>query len=254
MGWTWLPRIEKGGDMQSSIDYMEESLLALFDQYKEMYSPLEARYKGEACFAEYGRGGTILHRGFYCPSPIIDIVIGGSDRGRLIKNTKNMTSYDYVFHRTKDGRLIIVDQYWFEREGYNPYRREFLIERENQIIAPIFEKTCANHQLVYLSLCEYDTLGRIVSYRTMLPGYRMVRNIAEFEIQKCSYYAEDYTYAKETGWIASVHNGKMMDGLASETSYCFYHDDDGTLTAFQSTCSELNNKIYTVPKSKQRKV
>ena len=241
-------------NMRSSIEYMKDSLLALFDQYKGMYSTLEARYNREACIAEYGCGGTGLHRGFYCPSPIMDIIIGGSSRGRLVKNARNLTPYDYVFHKAKDGRLIIVDQYRPERGGYNPYRREFLIEGKNRIIAPIFEKTGATQQLVFLSLCDYDPQGKIVSYRTMLPGYRMDRNTAKFDIQKCLFYAEDYTYTEETGLIASVYNGKMMDGLASETSYCFYHDDEGTLIAFQSTWNEQDNKIYTVPKSKRRKV
>ena len=240
--------------MESKIDYMEEALIALFDQYKEMYSPLEARYSSEACIVEYGKGGTILHRGFYCPSPVIDIVVGGSDRGRLIKNFKNTTSYDYAFHKTKDGRLVMVDQYWFNREAHYPYRREFLIERENRIIAPIFEISCANHQLIYLSLCDYDARGKIVSYRTMLPGYRMVRNNIEFDYHKCSFYAEDYTYDQETGLIIAVNNGEKMDEIVFETSYCFYHDDEGYLSSYQSINRELTGEINRVPKAKRRKV
>ena len=40
---------------------------------------------------KYGIGGQNLHRGWYCPSIIYDIVIGNASRGRIVKNYRSQT-------------------------------------------------------------------------------------------------------------------------------------------------------------------
>lgn len=46
---------------------------------------------------EFSRGGECLHRGFYCPSPVLDIVIGDCKRGKLIKNPRKTPDFEYWF-------------------------------------------------------------------------------------------------------------------------------------------------------------
>lgn len=243
-----------GGEaMESAIDYREEALAALFERYKERYSSLEDSCSGEACVVEYGKGGTMLHRGFYCPSPVIDIVVGGSERGRLVRNPKNAASYDYAFRKTKDGRLRIVDQYGLAREGREPYRREFLIYSEKRIEAPIFEIISGRYALVYLSLCEYDAQGRIAAYRTMLPAY-WIGDGTTLDLRKCTFYAEDYSYDAENGLLLSVRNGEKTDALAFETAYRFYHDDEGRLSSYQSISQGGGGAAHPVPRARRRKV
>lgn len=46
---------------------------------------------------QYTIGGETLHRGYYCPSLIKDIVIGNCNRGRLVRNTKKAKKITYEY-------------------------------------------------------------------------------------------------------------------------------------------------------------
>ncbi|MCI7804092.1 MAG: hypothetical protein MR503_03325 [Oscillospiraceae bacterium] len=55
---------------------------------------------------EFSRGGECLHRGFYCPSPVLDIVIGGCKRGKLIKKPRKTPDFEYWFNA--DNKMILA--------------------------------------------------------------------------------------------------------------------------------------------------
>lgn len=57
---------------------------------------------------EYGKGGTLMHRGYYCPSLIEEFVIGNARRGRLLK--KDFNDADHIYYFNNDGKLFAIDQ------------------------------------------------------------------------------------------------------------------------------------------------
>lgn len=56
------------------------------------------------------RGGQLLHRGFYCPSLIVDITTGNCDRGKLLKK-KTKVHPDYIYGFNSSGKLITVEKF-----------------------------------------------------------------------------------------------------------------------------------------------
>ena len=56
---------------------------------------------------EQATGGETMHRGFYCPSIVEDIIIGNVNRGRIIKRlVKQPITYTYGFDNSN--RLVTV--------------------------------------------------------------------------------------------------------------------------------------------------
>lgn len=56
---------------------------------------------------KYGVGGLNLYRGYYNPSPILDLVVGNCSRGRLTKKY-NVNVDDYLYGFDHDNNLIFV--------------------------------------------------------------------------------------------------------------------------------------------------
>ena len=71
---------------------------------------------------EKSRGGENIHRGFYCPSLIQDIVVGNCKRGSLCKSNNPKATYTHYFDsnnnhiatRQQDGKFIATE-YIFPR-------------------------------------------------------------------------------------------------------------------------------------------
>ena len=62
----------------------------------------------DAVRRKYAKGGENIHRGYYSPSSL-DLVVGGCDRGRLLK-TASPKSYTYEYLFDAEGRLLCVNQ------------------------------------------------------------------------------------------------------------------------------------------------
>ena len=71
--------------------------------------------KTVSCYFQYGIGGMNLHRGWYCPSIVKDIVTGNCSRGRLVHQPKNTTKIAFKYFFDDNDRLSIVDSYYMGR-------------------------------------------------------------------------------------------------------------------------------------------
>ena len=63
---------------------------------------------------EYSVGGTI-HRGHYCPSPVLDLIVSGQKRGRL-KKTAGDNAKTHIFGFDRDNKLLFVCSPWNSKE------------------------------------------------------------------------------------------------------------------------------------------
>lgn len=59
---------------------------------------------------EYSSGGETLHRGYYCPSPVDDLIFGGCRRGKLLKRLTKRTNPSYRYEFAADSRMLFVDK------------------------------------------------------------------------------------------------------------------------------------------------
>ena len=70
-----------------------------------------------------------LHRGFYCPSPTLDILIGNSKRGKILIRPSNRSHITNRYVYDKSNRLIYVDNYIDDKMVSS----EYLIYQDNVI-------------------------------------------------------------------------------------------------------------------------
>jgi hypothetical protein len=79
--------------------YIQEMLL-IREKYKDCYDMLAKKTEEQVVRNEYASSGECIHRGFYCPSPVLDKLVGGCNRGKkLNKPRANSRKYfKYYFN------------------------------------------------------------------------------------------------------------------------------------------------------------
>lgn len=122
-------------------------LMKIGEENTESY--LLQRYSGH----EYCTNAS-LHRGFYHPSPIYDIVVGNTQRGRIHKAKPDQTKITHRFLYGADGSLDCVETYSQGRVAYVEHlyydgdmRLGVSIDKNNRIAA-VCEERFAKNQLV----------------------------------------------------------------------------------------------------------
>lgn len=123
-------------------------------QIAQAYAPCCGTTFNEMCTLitkkQYGVGGECMHRGYYCPSKIFDVVTNAK-RGRIVKMRPAAPEYVYGFDASD--RLLIIE---------TPYDREFIIrDGANELGITL------NNRLNFIeSITEsaYDETGKIKTY------------------------------------------------------------------------------------------
>lgn len=99
-------------------------LLDIGKSFLQNIHDLEENSKNIVARIEYATGGDI-HRGVYCPSPILDIVIGNTHRGRLLKRVAATSNISHRFYFNTEGKLLFSESI----SGNNVFATEYIIER-----------------------------------------------------------------------------------------------------------------------------
>lgn len=187
----------------------------LLAQYHDTLPSLYRTLREQAAAWQYARGGGVLHRGWYCPSPVYDMVIGGADRGRLLKSpSRCKTPPDFAYGFDAQGRLIVVDGPYSDLT-HGPYFREAVFREENREIGLRMDR---DDRLCGISICRYQD-GRIMEYITAL---RLDRQSGSFT----SFDREVYTY--QDGHLSAMDRLEhdAPSGLVRSWHYEFDHNGD----------------------------
>lgn len=80
------------------LTYIAQQLYGNIDDVKASVAQAMVR-------TELAAGGNI-HRGVYCPSPILDIIIGNISRGRILKRATSSSNVSHQFQFDRDGTLL----------------------------------------------------------------------------------------------------------------------------------------------------
>ena len=155
----------------------------LLAQYRDVAPALYRGARERVAAWQYARGGVTLQRGYYCPSPVYDLVVGGANRGRLLKSpARCKTPPDFVYGFDGQGRLIVVDGPYSDLT-HGPYYREVVLREENREIGLRMD---TDGRLCGISICRYQD-DRLTEYITAL---RLDRRSGSFT----SFEQEVYTY------------------------------------------------------------
>lgn len=197
------------------------------------YRKLYYDWKNAILEQEYATGGETIYRGFYCPSPIYDILMGGCNRGRILKRFSNNSRPTYVYGFAENHKLVITD---FVHSEW----KEVLIDYDNTVIGIAFDK----EEVTAISECIYQS-GKISSF-----GYGLYNAHAD---KLFDFYKEVYHYSEcglESAETVSYINNAHMPVLQCNR-YHFQHDNEGYLSSFSlegilNPESEKANPIYCV--------
>lgn len=198
------------------------------------YQPYLKRYAHDArAKVAYERYGTRsnLHRGYYCPSLIEDLVVGNTHRGRLLKN-KPLNKPQYTYGFDENDNLILAN---------SPWSKEIIVREGTEIGI-----TISDGEIQELSECIYED-GRIKSYALSLfnpdgrimdlkeerywyladelrveesrvahgMGHKQIREFACYTFPIIDGYIDSYTiqyYSEDGSEKPSVWDGRVFSG------------------------------------------
>lgn len=123
---------------------------------------------------EYCVGGEYLHRGYYCPSSVIDLISGNIRRGRIVRRISGQNPSTFAYGFDKRNQLVTVKK---------QFTNEVIIRKNGIEFGITFSR---DEKVENFSECVYDENKKIASYK-----YYTLSPWEERIIELC---AEEYTY------------------------------------------------------------
>ena len=210
--------------------YVEE-ISCFYDRQKDKRHELEPQCEMEVAFKTYGRGGTTLHRGFHCPSPVMDLMIGGCNRGTEVKKLRKESGNYYLYYWNTHGKLLRVDKFYDSLH----LDTEYVIDLGNKRFGITFYASGEiSEEPKFLSMEEYTADGKILKYITILPDFKSRRKDHEI------YAAEKYLY-NDAGLLTQVTfaSGNIRQKSLIEVESDIVYGSKGKMIGY-----ERNGRVY----------
>lgn len=221
----------------------------IINDYNKLYIDTSKHIK--IVSKKYGVGGEVFHRGYFCPSPVEDLVIGNAHRGKLIKEINQKVTHIYSYDVF--GRLVEI-----ETTG-SIIDKEYIWYDDNVQYSVIISGVNRNASLISTSRCIYDN-DKLIKYEfttvlleTLENGDVVDYKIADISVEEYFYNQRDelsevlsYMYFEYRGepYIANRRIQQLIRNDANEvTSLNVYDIKNGNIN--------LGGYI-SVPKFKQR--
>lgn len=165
---------------------------------------------------KFGIGGQNLHRGWYCPSIIYDIVIGNASRGRLVKNPQPQTSPSFRYCFNANGTLLRVDEYSNGKIAAsecllheNKTIKGVTITPDKQLLR-YSEELYSGSILTQYSYIDYNPCDKTPYFlhceKYKLEGNRLICWFAEYGMLTKSGWSHNYIFSlDEQGVLQSYH-------------------------------------------------
>ncbi|MCM3115723.1 hypothetical protein M3610_10525 [Neobacillus sp. MER 74] len=155
-------------------------LVSFRNKYEKKRSQLRSLAEKEIVNTQYSKGGEAIHRGYYCPSPVLDLIVGGLKRGKLFKRTPDFGRYSYEYCFDANDRLVHVKGVNEFTTPDSNYDEEYLLYDGNIILGVEFRHT---GDIVAVSRCTYEN-NHIVKYEWSLCSLPQYADL----------YIEEYVY------------------------------------------------------------
>lgn len=191
-----------------------ESTYAYYLNLRNLYMDKLEDFRNEVAkngaYKQYSKGGKTIHRGYYYPGLVLDLIAIGASRGKLYKRMPKNAKYSYEYTFDKNGKMIKSLK---RSEGNCSPTEEYFVYEKDAIISLIF-----NHGLEYISKCDFkdDKLIRYTFLRfttTNLLGYD----------------CEEYSYENGLLKISDIYNVFIYKNLSHiiHNRQIFERDEEG---------------------------
>lgn len=233
-----------------SID--NEKIKAFIDIIDDLYS-LAEKYNGRLnefsipihTIAElsYCTQAKYIHRGCYCPSPVIDLLIGNTKRGKVTKKLPKTKKEYYKYCWDINGYILSAEKFDPEISVSTPIEIEFII-RESDIEYGISFMTINNTpvELFHLSKAYYEN-SLIKSYSAMVYSEYLPKDVMGL-------HHEEYTYSGTRLTKADMYFNILPKMNIYDLSEClFKYDDNGKIYQYDVLRQSIKT-TYSVSKAK----
>ena len=173
---------------RNDLNEVRQYCRSLYLEYKAKAYSYYSQIPDDEKFFELGReefgiqSSCLMHRGFYCPSPVIEHIIVNIKRGKIAKKLGNVKKPTNFYEFDTDGRLRIVDTNY----PNGNIGTEYLFYEEDVVLVIQFSKG----DLYQLSIEQYDG-KRLKSYLLINCLYHAKDN--EFSGKEMDYECYDYS-------------------------------------------------------------
>lgn len=175
------------------------------------------------------RKSKALHRGYFCPSPIEDIIIGKTKRG-ILSNKNNKSGQFYKYYFDANGHIAIVLAY------YNGELKHFenLINFGDRAYGVEYHQgidLCFN-EISTFSECIYNKNNQIVQYTYCL--LNPIMNCVMEITQECYFYVDKKLTESERTYLIATSAASQRSYtkfLCSKDKY-FYKSENGKLCEY----------------------
>lgn len=116
-------------------------LVSIRNEYEEQLHRFRTLTEKEIVNVQYSEGGETIHRGYYCPSPVLDLIVGGLKRGKLYKRKPDFGKYSYEYCFDSNNRLILVKGVNEFTTPDSNYNEEYLLYNDDTISGVEFRHT-----------------------------------------------------------------------------------------------------------------
>lgn len=208
-------------------EQLNDSIQRLYNKalsHRDKIEKLQQEAKMAAVRTECAVGGEILHRGPYSPS-LMDIVVGGIKRGRILKRVSSASKITYRFGFDENNTLLYV-------EVFNPERNNLLISTEYLIRSDDTVLGVAINdegELTTISEERYEN-GLLASYCLAVIFYRYGQPYC------FQYITENYSYDDQGLCYSDMILYNLSIKMVENMTRCEFERADG----FLSFCSEDN--------------
>lgn len=216
-------------------------LQSIGKEYSNKFLQLQNIVGKEVARKEYSKGGEMMPRGYYCPSPVFEYVAGNVKRGILVKKFPVSGKYSYEYGFDKNDKLIrIKSSTEFEGCFYEEY-----LSYINESIVYSFEFGIHGN-LNQVSKCTYEN-GKIIKYeRGLYSDYKDIDDL----------FSEHYSYENNKLSEVNMYYNFIMDiGVFTKSRYLIDLDDNGNiirLTGGDIVNGEWEKRVFNFsPKDKK---
>ncbi len=224
-----MPNARKGPQLKEYEDACVQ-LAELARPYLDDLETLIDEAKASVVREEVSTGGESLSRGYYSPSPVIDLVVGNYKRGKLLVRQSQRSKISFTYGFDADDRLRLVTRHLHDLGRAS---QEMLIYEGDRVIGLTADRFGESEPLdITTFTVENYADGKLISF-SQLHVHRL-REITSFDqlVEEALYYKEEYTYDEKGIRTCDSYDYTMQTALLQHSRYVFEHDEEGCISSY----------------------
>ena len=204
-----------------------DELVEIVRPYQDQFQTLLQKCTRDVVSYQYATGGAVMHRGVYCPSPVLDIYTNVK-RGRLLSDIKSKAKRSFKYGFDIHNRMRVV--YRVEKHGST----EIILYEKDKELGLTF---ASDGLLIEFSVCTFRD-ERITEYISGIYQY-WDESIHEFTDER-------YFYNEEGLCRTEIYDCFLDLPTVGHLELLFTHNEDGYLEKYTFVDYKYNEKMREI--------